>query len=171
MSRSVRSAVLCFAFALLMAAGARLDVPMHPVPMTMQSLAVLLAGAVLGPAWGVGAVLIYLAAGLAGAPVLADGASGVEPFTGPTAGYLFAFPVVAALAGAAARLGFLERWITGTAVLFGLHLLLLCLGAAWLATSIGAADAWRHGAAPFLIGAAVKSLLALAAYRAWPIRP
>lgn len=160
-------ALLALAFAALMALGAQLDVPMHPVPMTMQSFAVLLAGAVLGPVWGVAAVLLYLGAAAIGVPVLSEGASGLAPFTGPTAGYLFAFPIAAGLAGLAARRGLLDRWAFGTATLFALHLLLLGLGGAWLATKIGPADAWAGGVQPFLIGAAVKSLLVVAALKAW----
>lgn len=142
-----------------MAVGASIDVPMHPVPMTMQSFAVLLAGAVLGVRWGVTSTLLYLALALVGLPVLSDGAGGPAAFTGATAGYLFAFPVVAGLAGLAARRGGLTRPLPGVALLFGLHLILLALGGAWLASRIGVADALAHGVAPFLIGAAVKSAL------------
>jgi biotin transport system substrate-specific component len=159
--------LLAVAFAALMALGAQVDVPMHPVPMTMQSFAVLLAGALLGPGWGVAAVLIYLAAAAIGLPVLSEGASGTGPFTGVTAGYIFAFPVVAGLAGLAARRGLLDGWSIGTAVLIGLHGLLLALGGAWLATMIGPAGAWTNGVQPFLIGAVVKSVLVLAALKAW----
>jgi len=159
--------LLAIAFAALVALGAQVDVPMHPVPMTMQSFGVLLAGGVLGPIWGVAAVLIYLAAAAIGLPVLSEGASGPGPFTGATAGYIFAFPVVAGLAGLAARRGLLDRWSVGAAVLIALHGLLLALGGAWLATRIGPADAWTNGVQPFLIGAAVKSLLVLAAFKAW----
>lgn len=155
------------AFAALMALGAQGDVPMHPVPMTMQSFAILLAGAVMGPVWGVAAVLIYLGAAAIGLPVLSEGAGGLGPFTGATAGYIFAFPVAAGLAGLAARRGLLDRWTVGIAVLFALHLLLLAMGGGWLATQIGAAEAWTGGVQPFLIGAAVKSVLVLAALMAW----
>lgn len=155
------------AFAALMALCAQVDVPMHPVPMTMQSFAVLLAGAVIGPVWGVVAVLIYLGAAAIGLPVLSEGSGGLTPFTGATAGYIFAFPVAAGLAGLAARRGLLDRWAVGTAVLFALHLLLLAMGGGWLATQIGAAEAWTGGVQPFLIGAAVKSVLVLAALKAW----
>ena len=159
--------LLALAFAALMALGAQTDVPMHPVPMTMQSFAVLLAGAALGPKWGVAAVLIYLAAAALGLPVLAEGAHGLAPFTGPTAGYIFAFPIAAGLAGLAARRGLLDGWVRGAATLFALHLLLLGMGGGWLATKIGPAEAWRGGVQPFLIGAAAKSLLVLAALKAW----
>lgn len=161
----LRLPILIVLFAGLMALGARMDMPMHPVPMTMQSFAVLLAGAVLGPRWGVASVLLYLALALVGLPVLSDGAGGPAPFTEATAGYLFAFPLVAGLAGVAARRGGLERPLPGVAILFGLHLLLLALGGAWLATRIGVADALAHGVTPFLIGAAVKSALVWLAWR------
>lgn len=161
----LRLPILIVLFAGLMALGAWVDVPMHPVPMTMQSFAVLLAGAVLGPRPGVVAVLLYLALALIGLPVLSDGASGPGPFTGSTAGYLFAFPLVAGLAGLAARRGWLRRPLPGVAVLFGLHLILLALGGAWLATRIGVPGALAHGVTPFLIGAAVKSALVWLAWR------
>ena len=81
--------ILIVAFAALMALCAQINVPMVPVPMTMQTFAVLLAGAVLGRWRGAASALLYLAAAALGLPILSDGASGVEPFAGPTAGYLF----------------------------------------------------------------------------------
>lgn len=153
-------------FALLIALCARLSVPMVPVPMTMQTWAVLLAGVTLGPRWGVAAVLLYLALALAGLPVLSDGASGPDPFTGPTAGYLFAFPLAAGLAGVLAEGGRLRRLIPATAWLFGLHLSILALGTGWLAGRMGVPAAVAAGFTPFLAGAAVKSILVVLAVRA-----
>lgn len=69
------------------------------VPITLQTFAVLLAGAVLGAKRGFLAVLLYLALGAIGLPVFAGGASGIAPFMGPSAGYLIAFPLAAALCG------------------------------------------------------------------------
>ncbi len=166
--RLARSAAAVLAFAALIALGARLAVPMVPVPMTMQTFAVLLAGAVLGPWRGAAAVLLYLAVAAAGLPVLSDGASGLASFTGPTAGYLFAFPLGAALAGWAAASGWLVRPLKGFALLCAAHLLILVLGTAWLATRIGPAMAVSAGFTPFLAGAAVKSALVLIAER--PLR-
>jgi biotin transport system substrate-specific component len=153
------SLILIVAFTGLMALSAQIELPMVPVPMTMQTFAVLLAGAVLGPRRGAAAVLLYLALAAVGLPILSDGASGLTPFSGPTAGYLFAFPVAAALVGV-----LFER-AGGVAARFGLmlaaHVLILTLGAAWLATDIGFADAIRYGVTPFLIGMGVKSALVL----------
>ena len=159
--RLLISAALIVAFAALMAAGAQISVLMAPVPMTMQTFAVLLAGAVLGPVRGPVSVLLYLALGAAGLPVLSDGASGFAAFAGSTAGYLFAFPLAALL------VGLLYDRARGLPVRFGLllvaHVLILTLGAGWLATDIGVSAALEHGVAPFLIGMAVKSALVVAA--------
>lgn len=163
---------LILVFAVMMALSAQASVPMHPVPMTMQSAAVLLAGAVLGARGGVAAVLAYLAAAAAGLPVLSDGAGGLSRFSGPTAGYLAAFPVAAGLAGLAASRGLLDRWGAGLVALFGAHLVILGVGTAWLARSMGVEAALAAGFTPFLIGATVKSGLVLALrrilLRVWP---
>jgi len=87
-------------FAGLTALGARLEIPHSPVPYTLQTLVVLLAGAFLGPRNGAISQFAYLGAGLLGAPVFAGGAAGVAPFIGPTGGYLLGFPAGAAVVGA-----------------------------------------------------------------------
>lgn len=166
--RLARSAAAVLAFAALIALGARLAVPMVPVPMTMQTFAVLLAGAVLGPWRGAAAVLLYLAAAAAGLPVLSDGASGLAPFAGPTAGYLFAFPVAALLVGLSARRGRFDQPLEGFITLYSVHIFILSLGAVWLAREIGLSRAMEVGWAPFLVGAVVKSALVLLAER--PLR-
>lgn len=158
-------------FAALVAIGAQIDVPMHPVPMTLQSFAILLAGLCLGPVRGLLAVLAYLLAAALGLPVLADGASGLGPFTGPTAGYIYAFPVVAFLAGLLSEHA--EKRASGihpalmVGALFGLHLVLLGVGTAWLTTKIPVADAISGGFTPFIIGGGVKSLLCWLVWSAW----
>lgn len=71
-----------------------------PVPITLQTLAVLLSGAVLGSRRGFLAVLLYVVAGAAGLPIFSGGAAGLAVLTGPTAGYLLGFPLAAGLCGA-----------------------------------------------------------------------
>jgi biotin transport system substrate-specific component len=149
-------------FALLMAVCARVTVPMTPVSMTLQTFAVLLAGAVLGPWRGAASVLLYLAMGAVGLPVFSDGAAGLAVLSGPTAGYLLAFPLAAGMVGAlAGRPAFRPHWAATMLMLAG-HLLILAFGAAWLAAVIGGREALAAGVTPFLIGAAVKSVAVVA---------
>lgn len=150
----------------LMALSARVSVPMLPVPMTMQSWAVLLSGAALGGRVGALSVALYLALAALGAPVLASGAHGLAPFRGATAGYLYAFVPVAWLAGRVP----LQRWSHAIMGMTALHALLLALGAAWLAARVGWPRAYSLGVAPFLAGAVVKSVLAAVAARALSAR-
>jgi biotin transport system substrate-specific component len=86
-------------FAAATALSARLEVPHQPVPYTLQTLVVLLSGAFLGARNGAISQILYLAAGIAGAPVFAGGAFGVARLLGPTGGYLLAFPAAAAVTG------------------------------------------------------------------------
>lgn len=77
----------------ILALASRVEVPMAPAPVTLQTLAVTLIGALYG--WRLGAitVLAWLGQAAMGLPVLASGKFGLAPFVGPTAGYLFAFPL------------------------------------------------------------------------------
>lgn len=155
--------VATLAFVGLIALGARVyvAVPGSPVPQSLQTLAVLAAGLALGPRWGLAAGLLYLAAGALGLPVFAGGASGPGALTGPTAGYLVAFPLAALLVGAGSRtLSPGPVWRTILSAL-GLalagHLVILVLGWAGLALRIGASEALSAGVTPFLWGMVVKS--------------
>ena len=100
-----RSVALVAVFtALLVAAAVVPGIPVggFGVPLTLQTLAVLLTGLVLGPARGTLAVLLYLVLGFVGIPVFSGGTSGLQVLAGPTAGYLLSFPVAALVAGLAA---------------------------------------------------------------------
>ncbi|HET7398333.1 MAG TPA: biotin transporter BioY [Intrasporangium sp.] len=101
-----RSVALVAVFAALLVAAA--VVPGIPVgglgvPITLQTLAVMLTGLVLGPVRAVLAVLLYLVLGFVGLPVFSKGASGLQVLAGPSAGYLVAFVVAALVVGLAAR--------------------------------------------------------------------
>ncbi len=74
--------------------------PLSPAPVTLQVLGVFLAGVLLGPVWGGAAMVLYLVAGAVGAPVFAGGEAGFGSLVGPTAGYLWSYPVAAAARGA-----------------------------------------------------------------------
>lgn len=137
-----------------------IEVPMIPVPMTMQTFAVTLLGALYGWRLGGMTIIAWLIEGALGLPVLGGGASGLHYFVGPTAGYLFAFPIAGILMGWLSEQG----W-NGSRVLLAFSGMLIsngfCLlfGVAWLASIIGYKQAVVLGVVPFLVGGIVKSAL------------
>jgi biotin transport system substrate-specific component len=161
-----RAAVRFWGLALLgsavLAASAQVVLPAWPVPATLQSLAVLLLGALGGARLGAAAVSLYLLEGALGLPVFAGGAAGPAALIGPTGGYLLGFLPAAWLAGQAGR-GTLPRQ---GAVLLAAHLLLFVPGVAWLSGFVGMERAFAAGFLVFLPATLVKTALALAALRA-----
>lgn len=143
---------------LLLALSSYVEVPMFPVPMTMQTFAVALVGALYG--WRLGGITIitWLIEGAFGMPVLAGGATGIHHFVGPTGGYLFAFPIAGMIMGLLAERGWNGHrvWLAFAGMLVS-NVLCLILGAAWLGVLIGAEEALMAGVIPFLAGAVLKS--------------
>lgn len=157
--RLARQAALALAGSALIALSARVQVPMWPVPMTLQTLAVLALALGCGARVAGGAVALYMLEGAAGLPVFASG-GGLAYFAGPTAGYLFGCLAAALLAGALADRGWAKGPAGGIAVaLLGAAIVYL-LGWAWLALHVGPAPAFAGGVLPFLPGDAVKSVIA-----------
>lgn len=161
--RRARTGVGIVAFALAMVFGAQVAVPLPftPVPMTLQPLFVLLAGAVLGPRPGAFAMALYLAVGAAGAPVFAGGGAGLPWLMGPTGGYLVAMPAAAWIAGTvvSAHAGTLRTLVGLVAGLVALYL--GGLSQLFLLTGRGPGDLLALAVLPFLVGDAVKIVLAL----------
>jgi biotin transport system substrate-specific component len=158
----------------VLTASAWISVPFYPVPMTMQTLAVLLVGGLLGPRLGVAAVVSYIALGLAGAPVFHGGLGGPALLAGPTGGYLMGFVPAAYLMGLAGRCGWasspgkrgaLSRvaLLAGGAVLA--EVAIYALGLPWLAftTVKDTGTAVTVGLVPFLLGDLVKTAIAVTA--------
>lgn len=156
------STAIVLAGSLLLAVAAQISVPMLPVPMTMQTYAVLLLGALLGWRLAGLSTLLYLAEAAIGLPVLANGASGIARLAGPTAGYLLAFPLVAMAVGWAMQRGVRLNRPSVFAVMMAGHAAILALGTAWLATALGLEKAIAAGVTPFLLGSVVKSALVVA---------
>ena len=162
----LRDALVVLAGSALLTAAAWVRVPMWPVPMTMQTLAVLLIGATCGPRLGAATVAAYLAEAALGLPVLA----GRTPLVlgGPTFGYLVGFLMAAVAVGWAARRGWTRRgWPTLLGALLVGQALVYLPGLAWLHA------AWLQdlratlaaGLFPFLLGDGLKLLLAAASLR------
>ncbi|MFO0972958.1 MAG: biotin transporter BioY [Phycisphaerae bacterium] len=161
----IRRAAAIVAASLLVAVCAQIHVPVGPVPVTLQTYAVLLVGAWLGARGGALAMALYLAEGAAGLPVFAALNAGPAALIGPTAGYLWSFPLAAGLMG-----WLMERNLrrsagrTVAAILISSSLILLC-GWTRLASLLGPAAAWRTGVVPFLPGDAAKLALLIATLR------
>ena len=164
----LRQLALVLGGTVALSASSYISIPFWPVPVTMQTFAVLMVGALYGWRLGGITVLAWLLEAALGMPVLAGGKGGIAPFIGPTAGYLFAFPVGAMLMGWLAARG----W-NGAHPLRAFWAMLLCttlivlLGSAWLSALIGPAKGWQLGVLPFLIGDVLKSAMGAATLALW----
>lgn len=163
-------ALLVLGGSVLVAIAAQISVPMIPVPMSLQTLAVLLVGMTYGARLGGAALLAYLAEGALGLPVFANGAAGIGVLMGPSGGYLFGFVIAAFAVGLLAERGWDRQvllaavaMLIGNVLLYvpGLIQLKLVTGGEW-------AQVWAWGAGPFLLGDAVKlAIAALSLPAAW----
>ncbi len=169
----LRHVLLAIGGSLLLTLSAKISVPFYPVPMTMQTFAVLLIGAAFGWRLGAATVLLYLAQGAVGLPVFAGTPAnglGLTYMMGPTGGYLIGFVVAAALVGWLAERGWDRSFLWLVAAMFIGQAVISTYGIAWLGSSIGLAKAWAVGVMPFLYANLFKILLAAACVRAcWSI--
>lgn len=161
MSRALRAVALVLIGTALLAVSAKVQVPLPLVPMTLQTLVVLMIGAAYGWKLGTATIIAYLAEGMAGLPVFAGAAAGPAYMLGGTGGYLVGFVVAAFITGWLAERG----WDRSIVRLFGAmaigHVVILGLGFAWLAfgLELGAEKAWLVGVLPFIAGSVVKNAL------------
>lgn len=154
------SMVLGGSWLIALAAQISIPLPFSPVPITGQTFAVLLVGALLGRRLAALSVAAYLAQGLAGLPVFAGGTAGLGKLLGPTGGYLLGFWVAALLVGYLAERGWtLQVGKTLLAMLLGNALIYLC-GLPYLALFVGFEKMLVAGLVPFIIGDTIKILLA-----------
>ena len=158
----VRHIALISLGALLVAVSAQVYIPTTPVPFTGQTLGVLVVGASLGLRRGGTALLLYLALGLIGLPIFAEGSHGRDIILGATGGYLIGFVLAAAVVGRFAELGWDRRlgsalvtMLVGTAIIYA-------VGVPWLklVTGMSWAEAVAAGLTPFLIWDAAKVAIA-----------
>ena len=170
-NRTAQAIVLVLAGTAILAISARVSVPFWPVPLTLQTLAVLLIGAAYGSRLGVATLIAYIAEGLVGLAGLRRRRRRAGPayLLGPTAGFIMSWVLVAAIVGYAADRGWDRSPLRlGVAMLLAV-VVQFAMGFAWLAwfahlsngaTGTGAAYAWAKGVAPFLLGDALKVVLA-----------
>jgi biotin transport system substrate-specific component len=160
----LRAVILIVSGTALLTGSAKINLPLPYVPMTLQTLAVLIIGAAYG--WRLGAVtiMVYLAEGAIGLPVFAGPLGGLAPLMGPTAGYLIGFVAAAFTTGWLSERGW-DRSMLLLFVAMGIgHLIILGCGFAWLAFGIklGIGKAWLVGIAPFVLASVIKSALGMA---------
>ncbi|WP_223644205.1 biotin transporter BioY [Corallococcus sp. EGB] len=138
------------------------SVPGSPVPITGQTLAVVLTAAALGPGRGLAAQAAYLLLGAVGLPFFAKGASGWGALIGPTGGFLVGFLPAAVLVGLAARHGYDRRWWTAGPLFLAGQLLILAIGVSWLKVKTGLdfATSIQKGFVPFIPGGLLKAAIA-----------
>jgi biotin transport system substrate-specific component len=146
----------------LLTLSAKLQVPFYPVPMTMQTLVVLMIGMAYGRMLGTATVVAYLLAGAAGLPVFAgtpERGIGLAYMTGPTGGYLLGFLIATWLMGMLAERGWSGSFVLATVAMIVGHLVILTAGVAWLAVLLGPEKAIAVGLTPFLATTLVKCAL------------
>lgn len=167
MARAAAPLALVGGGVLALTLSAKLQVAFWPVPMTLQSLAVLLIGLAYGARLGVATVFAYLALGAAGAPVFAGPAAGLPYFLGPTAGFLVGFLPAAALAGRLGERGWGAGFGKAAAVMAAGHVVMFAAGLLWLQTIVGPWQAVATGFLPFLPSTLVKIALGATLALAW----
>lgn len=161
--RVIRNVALAFAGTAFLTISAKISVPMYPVPMTMQTLAVVLVGAVFGMRLGFATVVLYLAEGALGLPVFQGTPAlgiGLPYMIGPTGGYLVGFALAAGLVGWMAEHGAARSMLRMAGAATLAHVVIVGLGFLWLAQLRGLTVAWEAGVVLFLFGSVLKIAIA-----------
>jgi biotin transport system substrate-specific component len=150
--------------------AAQFQIPFYPVPVTLQTLAVLIVGGAFGARLGAATVLLYIVEGVAGIPLFAGGTAGPAVLAGPTGGYLWGFVVAAALVGWLAERGFDRKASTMLIATFLGAAILYVPGIAWLTSWLMQTKTMEFGTAlqaalvgglyPFILGDVVKAAIA-----------
>jgi biotin transport system substrate-specific component len=166
-SPALRNVLLTLAGSIVLWASAKIQVPFYPVPLTLQTFAVLVIGAAFGWRLGAATVALYLLEGALGLPVFAgtpEKGIGLAYMMGPTGGYLAGYVLAAALTGALAERGWDRRFASTAAAMVLGNLVIYLFGLAWLGQVVG----WdqpvlQWGLTPFIPGDLLKIALAAAA--------
>ncbi len=162
----LRDGLLVVGFSIFLALCAQISfhLPFTPVPVTLQTLAVLLTGAALGSKRSGLAMLVYLLEGAAGLPVFENGTGGFIHLIGITGGYLWAFPIAAFVVGLLCERGLDRRIITSALAMLPGTLIIYAIGVTWLAIvlHISFIKALSFGLVPFIPGDLLKLVIAAA---------
>ncbi len=155
-----RKAAITVLGSIFLAALSQIQVPFIPVPMTLQTLGVMLIGLTFGFRLAAATVALYLIEGALGLPVFAGFSAGPAILIGGTGGYLFGFLVAAALMGFMADRGITKSWPGAIATLVAGEVVIFGMGIAYLAYLYGFEKSLEFGLYPFILGDLVKVALA-----------
>ena len=164
-SRSIHTDVLLVAGgAAFTGLLAQVAIPLWPVPITGQTLAVLLVASTLGAVRGVAAMVVYALLGVVGVPWFSEAASGWQVVAGPTGGYIIGFIVAAGLTGWLAQRSWDRRFLGAFVSFMASTGITFAIGLPWLAASLGLnlEQTLQAGLYPFIIGGIIKALIAAA---------
>ena len=160
-SKIIRYAFIALIGSIALAISSKVKIPFYPVPMTMQTLVVIMIGAAFGWKLGLATISLYLFEGIIGLPVFSgtpEKGVGLIYFTGPTMGYLIGFLVAAFFAG---KFNYNKNLITNFLKLTFATSFIYLLGMVWLGTLIGwDKPIFKLGAQPFLLAELFKILIA-----------
>lgn len=174
-ARLIAGVAIAFIGSIVLTASAKISVPVWPVPVTLQTMAVAALAAAFGTRLGLATVLLYIAQGLAGLPVFAGAAAGPAYLMGPTGGFILGFIPMALIVGYAADRGWSRNIFTLGAVMILADAVLFAFGFAWLLALSGQAgwidtsnvllSAYKGAVEPFIIWDIVK--MAFGAMTIW----
>lgn len=162
----IREAGIVFAASLFLALCSQISIPLYPLPISLQTLAVLLIGATLGKKRGVLAIALYLCEGAMGYPVFAGGSGSIASIVGPTGGYLVGFIPAAYIVGYLLEKFKRPTWLQTICSLLIGNAVIFAIGLPWLSLWIGSASALQLGLYPFIVGDLFKVGIAAAYLRA-----
>ncbi len=156
--QALKDITLVFVFSVLTGISAGIKAGLGPVPFTLQTLAVILSGALLGKKKGAAAQLIYLAGGLSGLPWFSNG-GGLAYILSPTFGYILGFPAAAFTAGYLTEKIKSKNFLSAIAAMAASSMVIYIPGLLWLTEYVGTPKVLSLGLYPFLFGDCLKSIL------------
>ncbi|MBY0502230.1 MAG: biotin transporter BioY [Alphaproteobacteria bacterium] len=151
--------LVVFGGVLLLFAASQIEIPLEPVPITLQTVAVMLIGLTYSSRHALESILLWYGLIAIGFPLLAGFKGGIGYFAGPTGGYLVGFALSAYLMAFFRERFSLNSWISDALLCLIGTLLLYTLGVAWLAALIGFSDAIAYGVMPFILPGVIKGAL------------
>ena len=172
-AKSMRAMLLTVVCAQLLWVSAKMQVPFWPVPMTMQTYAILTIAGLAGWRIGLATVTLYLAQGAIGMPVFAgtpEKGIGLAYMVGPTGGYLVGFMLAAVLAGLCSEIRGKLRFISVVLGMIAAHVIVFVPGIAWLSAFMGFEGALMFNITNFWLATILKTALAIATvYGVWQL--